>query len=81
MGPLGVLIISIAVVQLFGVLIRGALRRGRDSFYAAAAGACLVTVSYEAFCDSSFTYLTVQTLLAITVGLGLSQTTGKRTLS
>jgi hypothetical protein len=60
------------------VLFRGALSRGRDSFYAAGAAACLVTAFCEAYCDISFTDATIQMFTAITVGLGLSQTIGQR---
>jgi hypothetical protein len=35
-----------------------------------------VTAFCEAYCDASFTALTVQMLAAIVVGLGLAQTTG-----
>jgi hypothetical protein len=75
-GGVGVLIALVLPLQLLVVLLRGALSRGRDSFYAAAAAACLVTAFCEAFCDTSFTDVTVQTLAAIISGLGLSQTTG-----
>ena len=40
-----ILAASLAVFHL----LRGAARRGRDSFYAAAAGACLVTLMVQAF--------------------------------
>jgi hypothetical protein len=78
-GHVGVLIVIVLLLQLLVVLFRGALSRGRDSFYAASAAACLVTAFCEAYCDASFTDATVQMLAAIIVGLGLSQTTGHRT--
>jgi hypothetical protein len=65
-------------LQLLVVLVRGALTRGRDSFYAAGAAGCLVTTFCEAFCDASLTDLTVEMIAAIVVGLGLSQTIGSR---
>jgi hypothetical protein len=77
-GRVGLLIALILLLQLFVVLFRGALSRGRDSFYAAAAAACLVTAFCQAYCDASFTNLTVQMLTVIIVGLGLSQTTGHK---
>jgi hypothetical protein len=77
-GRAGLLIATIVALQLLVVLFRGALSRGRDSFYAAGAAACLVTVFCEAYCDTSFTDVTVQMLAAIITGLGLSQTIGKR---
>jgi hypothetical protein len=77
-GRVGLLIATVLVIQLLVVLFRGALSRGRDSFYAAAAAACLVTAFCEAYCDASFTAITVQMLAAIIIGLGLSQTVGQR---
>jgi hypothetical protein len=77
-GNAGVILIAILLLQLLVVLLRGALSRGRDSFFAAAAAACLVTIAGEAFCDASFTDITVKMLAAIIVGMGLAQTVGSR---
>ena len=77
-GHVGLLIAIVLLLQLLIVLFRGAISRGRDSFYAASAAACLVTAFCEACCDASFTDVTVQMLTAIIVGLGLAQTTGYR---
>jgi hypothetical protein len=77
-GRGGLLIAIVLLLQLLVLLFRGALSRGRDSFYAAAAAACLVTAFSEAFCDASFTDITVQIIAAVVVGLGLSQTIGRR---
>ena len=77
-GSVGLLIATVLLLALLVVLFRGALSRGRDSFYAAGAAACLVTAFCEAYCDISFTDATIQMFTAITVGLGLSQTIGQR---
>ena len=77
-GRGGLLIAILLLLQLLVLLFRGALSRGRDLFYAAAATACLVTAFCEAYCDASFTNLTVQIIAAIVVGLGLSQSIGRR---
>jgi hypothetical protein len=77
-GHIGLLITVVLLIQLLVVLFRGALSRGRDSFYAASAAACLVAAFCEAYCDASFTDVTVQMISAIVIGLGLSQTTGHR---
>jgi len=77
-GSVGLLIATVLLLALLVVLFRGALSRGRDSFYAAGAAACLVTAFCEAYCDISFTHATIQMFTAITVGLGLSQTIGQR---
>jgi hypothetical protein len=77
-GQFGLLIGFFLMAQLLIVLDRGALLRGRDSFYAAGAAACLVTAFFEAYCDTSCTDITVQMLASIIVGLGLAQTTGRQ---
>jgi hypothetical protein len=77
-GRAGTLMVILLVIQLLVMLFRGALARGRDSFYAAAAAACLVIAFCEAYCDASFTTVTVQMMTAVIVGLGLAQTTGRK---
>ena len=77
-GSVGLLIAVVLPIQLLVVLFRGALSRGRDSFYAASAAACLVTACCEANCDTSLTDASVQTLAAIIVGLGLAQTRSRQ---
>jgi hypothetical protein len=77
-GRGGLVIAIVLWLQLLFVLVRGALSRGRDSCYAAAAAGCLVTAFGEAFCDAAFTDLSVEMIAAIVVGLGLSQTVGSR---
>ncbi len=76
-GYVGLLTTIALLLQLIAILLRGALSRGRDSFYAAGAAGCLVTAFCEAFCDASFTDLAVQMMTAIIVGLGLSQSIGR----
>jgi hypothetical protein len=77
-GRAGMLMVFLLVVQLLVTLFRGALARGRDSFYAASAAACLVIAFGAAYCDASFTTVTVQMTAAIIIGLGLAQTTGRK---
>ena len=77
-GYVGLLATIALLLQLIATLFRGALARGRDSFYAAGAAGCLVTASFEALCDASFTELAVQMMAAIIIGLGLSQSIGRR---
>jgi hypothetical protein len=76
-GRVGLLIVTVLLLELLVVLFRGALSRGRDSFYAASAAACLVTAFCEAYCDTSLTDATIQMFTAIMIGLGLSQTIGR----
>jgi hypothetical protein len=75
-GRAGLMIAMVLLLQLVIVLVRGALSRNRDAFYAAGAAGCLVTAFCEACCDAGFTDVTVQMLTAIIVGLGLAQTKG-----
>jgi hypothetical protein len=76
-GYIGLLLVVVLLLQLIAMMFRGALSRGRDSFYAASADGCLVTAFCQALCDASFTDLAVQMMTAIIVGLGLSQSIGR----
>jgi hypothetical protein len=55
------------------LLVRGSLRRGRDSFYAAAAAGCLVVSVIAAFDDAGSRQPGTMVLTALVLGLGLSQ--------
>jgi hypothetical protein len=70
---LAVLAASFAVFTL----LRGASHRGRDSFYAAAAGACLVTLMNLAFVNVGLAGSAVVLLSAAIFGLGLTQSKGR----
>jgi len=70
---LAVLAASFAVFTL----LRGAWRRGRDSFYAAAAGACLVTLMNLAFVNVGLSGSAIVLLSATIFGLGLTQSKGR----
>jgi hypothetical protein len=65
-------ILCITIVVLF-LLLRGALQRGRDSFYPAAGAGCIVTLTLEAFCDASLFNTSVLICAAAALGLGLAQ--------
>jgi len=54
-------------------LFRGALQRGRDSFFPAAAASCVATASFAAFADSGLLQPAVVSMLAVLIGLGLAQ--------
>ena len=55
------------------ILYRGALNRGRDSFYSAAAAAGIVIMLTESFCDASLQNTSVAILGDVLIGLGLAQ--------
>jgi hypothetical protein len=64
-------------LHVFVFLFRGALRRGRDSFFASAAAASILAVLAESFCDASLLAPPVQVLAAVILGIGLSQSVGR----
>lgn len=59
------------------VLLRGASRRRRDWCYAAAAGACLVTLMNLAFVNVGLSGAAIALLSATIFGVGLSQSRGR----
>jgi hypothetical protein len=76
-GRLALVILAGFAAQLFFVTFRGAVRRGRDSFFASAAAAGILVVLCESFLDSSLSSLPVQIIVAVMVGLGLAQSAGR----
>jgi hypothetical protein len=54
-------------------LLHGALRRGRDSFYAAAAASCAVVAMLEVFTDASLIQASLGIIAPAILGLGLAQ--------
>jgi hypothetical protein len=76
-GRPALLILIGFAVQLFFFTFRGAVRRGRDSFFASAAAAAIAVVICEGFLDSSLLNPAVQIIIAVMIGLGLSQTAGR----
>lgn len=69
-GVLGALAVSFT---LLARLLRNALQRGRDSFYAATAAACIAAATAEAFAGAGLLEPSVGAMLAIVTGLGLAQ--------
>jgi hypothetical protein len=76
-GRLALVILAGFAAQLFFVTFRGAVRRGRDSFFASAAAAGILVVLCESFLDSSLSSASVQIIGAMMVGLGLAQSAGR----
>jgi hypothetical protein len=74
--PASIVLILIAA-QLFVLMFTGALRRGRDWFFPAAASACILVLFCEAFCDQSLTHPSSQIIAVVITGLGLAQTKGR----
>jgi hypothetical protein len=71
-----ILIMTLVIVFL---LIRGALQRGRDSFYPAAGAGCLIVLTLEAFCDASLFSTTVVVYTMAALGLGIAQRISRAT--
>jgi hypothetical protein len=77
MGHPAVWIAVLMAMACAGLLIRGALRRGRDSFYATAAAGGVVTLTLEAFVDASLFETAVVILATAFLGLGLAQSASR----
>lgn len=72
------LFIIATTIGLVVTLFHGALVRGRDSFFPAAAAACTIIVLCQAFCDTSLLNSCVAVLTVVVVGLGLTQSVSQR---
>jgi hypothetical protein len=75
--PMTLFIIA-AAIGLIVMLYRGALLRGRDSFYPAAATACTIIILFQAFCDTSLLNSCVAMVGDVVIGLGLAQRVSNR---
>jgi hypothetical protein len=76
--PALLILVGIAV-QLFFFIFRGAVRRGRDSFFPSAAAASVLVVLCQSFVDPSLLTPTAQIIITVMIGLGLSQSSGRTT--
>jgi hypothetical protein len=76
-GRPALLILIAFAIQLFLFTLRGAVRRGRDFFFASVAAAAVLVMVCESFLDSSLLSPTIQIIVAVMIGLGLSQSTGR----
>ena len=68
----------VATIGLIVVLYRGALARGRDFFYPAAAAACAIVILGQAFCDTGLLHSCVAVVGDVVIGLGLAQSVSQR---
>jgi hypothetical protein len=71
------LVAIFAGVGLVITLYNGALTRGRDSFYAAAAASGVVILLGQAFCDASLLQASVAGIGDVLVGIGLAQSVSR----
>jgi len=65
-------------IGLVVILFHGALVRGRDSFFPAAAAACAIILLCQAFCDTSLLNSCVAVISDAVIGLGLAQSVSHR---
>lgn len=70
-------IILVMVFALFIQLLRGALQRGRDSFYPTAGASCLVLLVFEAFCDATLLERSTIIISATILGLAFAQSVSR----
>ena len=62
-----------AAIALATTLLRGASRRGRDSFYSAAGASCIVTIVLLAFGDVTVSSTPVLVTASVVVGIAIAQ--------
>jgi len=66
-------LIVAATVAFSVILFRASLRRGRDSFYPAMGGGCLVTLLLLAFNNAGLLETATSLIAAVVLGLALAQ--------
>jgi hypothetical protein len=71
-APMFWLIVTATVASIF-ILFRASLRRGRDSFYPAMGGSCLVTLLLLAFNNAGLLGTATSLIAAVALGLALAQ--------
>jgi hypothetical protein len=77
MGRAAIWILALMMITTIGLLIRGAISRGRDSFYATAAAGGAITLTVEAFVDASLLGTAVVIVATTVLGLGLAQSASR----
>jgi hypothetical protein len=77
LGPFAFWILVVAALAAVAWLIRGALQRGRDSFFPAAGASCAVVLLIETFFDASLAGTTTIVIATSLLGLALSQSVSR----
>jgi hypothetical protein len=70
-------LIAVATVSAISVLLRASLRRGRDSYYPAVAGSCLITLLLLAFVNAGMLGTAPSLMVAAALGVGFAQRKGR----
>ncbi|MGY8667470.1 hypothetical protein Q3C01_34665 [Bradyrhizobium sp. UFLA05-109] len=76
-GRPALLVLAALALQLFFFNLRGAVGRGRDSFFASLAAAGVLCALCASFVGPGLLTPVVQIILAVMVGLGIAQCTGR----
>jgi hypothetical protein len=66
-------LIAVATAALILILLRASLRRGRDSFYSAMGGGCLIAVLLLAFANAGLLGTSTGLIVAAALGLAFAQ--------
>ena len=66
-------LIAAATAGSIAILLGASLRRGRDSFYPAAGGSCLLALLFLSFMNAGLMGTAAAMIAAATLGLGLAQ--------
>jgi hypothetical protein len=77
LGPPVLWTILVAILLTTAVLLRGALKRGRASFYPSLGAACLMALLLRGFADANIFAQAVSIIAAATIGLALAQSSGR----
>ncbi|MBH5369019.1 hypothetical protein [Bradyrhizobium glycinis] len=76
-GRAAPLVLAALALQIFIFNLRGAIRRGRDSFFASLAAAGVLCALCGSFVEPGLLTPVVQIILAVMVGLGIAQCSGR----
>lgn len=76
-GRPALLILAALALQLFFFNLRGAISRGRDSFFASLAAAGVLCALCASFVDPGLLTPAVQIIFAVMAGLGIAQCSGR----
>ncbi len=66
-------LITLATVVFSIILFRASLRRGRDFFYSAMGGSCLITLLFLAFTNAGLLGTATELIFAAALGLAVAQ--------
>jgi len=62
-----------AAVCSIAILLKASLQRGRDSFYPATGGGCLITLLLQAFINAGLLGIAASLIAAAAIGLAFAQ--------